>query len=108
MSLHSTDLQGTGQQDKEQHGILYSKIARRFSFLLAAVLSLLILVYPRILASSAEQLNHGMLILWMWGIAAGFIHGVGYIPRIKIWRVLLGPLFAWLFMLLAIADITLF
>jgi cyd operon protein YbgE len=101
-------LQGSHQQDFVKHGFLYSKIARHFSFLLAAMLSLLILIYPRFLASSAEQLNHGLLSLWMWGIAAGFIHGVGYIPRLKVWRVLFGPLFAWLLMLMALAEITLF
>lgn len=69
--------------------------ARFASFLLACVLSGLILVYPRALAGSGNEIRHGLLVLMMWGIAAGFVHGVGFVPRAPLWRYLLGPLAGW-------------
>jgi len=35
-------------------------------------------------------------MLVMWGISAGFVHGVGFVPQWWGWRWLLGPLPAWL------------
>jgi len=43
------------------------------------------------------------LMLCMWGIAAGFVHGVGFVPRNLILRIALGPIAAWLLMLLGTA-----
>jgi len=30
----------------------------------------------------------------MWGIAGGFVRGVGYVPLHRVWRIVLGPLVA--------------
>ena len=32
----------------------------------------------------------------MWGMSAGFVHGIGFVPRNNVLRVLLGPVAAWL------------
>lgn len=77
--------------------------ARGLSFLLAAALSVLILVYPKALASGIADVRHGLLSLLMWGVAAGFVHGVGYTPVRPILRVLLGPYVGWPLMLGGIA-----
>ena len=34
----------------------------------------------------------------MWGMSAGFVHGIGFVPRNNVLRVLLGPVIAWLLM----------
>jgi predicted membrane protein len=39
-----------------------------------------------------------VLTLIMWGMSAGFVHGVGFVPRNRVLRVLLGPVIAWLWM----------
>jgi cyd operon protein YbgE len=83
--------------DKPRHG-LYSFAARSLSFVMAVALSALILIYPKAIASSATEINHGMLSLWMWGIAAGFVHGVGFVPEHWLWRIVFGPQVAWLLM----------
>jgi cyd operon protein YbgE len=75
---------------------------RTLSFLLAAGVSVLILVYPRFIAAAPGEIRHGLLTLMMWGVAAGFVHGVGYVPRLKLWRYLLGPLVGIPVMLAAI------
>ena len=70
--------------------------------LLAIALAALILIYPRAVATSVSEVNHGLLSLLMWGIATGFIHGVGFIPRLAVWRVVFSPCIGWPLMLFGI------
>jgi len=82
----------------QQHqGLLYSGAARLLSLLLAGGLSGLILFLPHLVAEGG--VDHGLLSLLMWGIAAGFVHGVGYVPLHRIWRLLFAPLLGWGLML---------
>lgn len=76
--------------------------ARLLSILMAVALAALVLVYPRAVATSVSDVNHGLLNLLMWGIAIGFIHGVGFIPRMAIWRVVFNPILGWPLMLFGI------
>lgn len=82
-----------------QPAVLYRLPARLVSLALASVLSGLILILPTIVLGGSGELNHNQLMLLMWGIAAGFVHGVGFVPRNAILQVLLGPAMAWLLML---------
>lgn len=68
------------------HGAL-----RAFSLLAALALSGLILTYPKALAHA----NHGLLSLVMLGVSAGFVHGVGFVPQHKLWRIVFAPWMAW-------------
>jgi predicted membrane protein len=68
---------------------------------LAAALALMALatLLPRGLATAdGSPINHGVLMLIMWGMSAGFVHGVGFVPRNRVLRVALGPVIAWLLM----------
>ena len=76
---------------------LHGTAARLLSLLLASALSGVMLVAPPLLVG--DHVSHGLLMLLMWGIAAGFVHGVGYVPVHRIWRLLLGPLAGWGLML---------
>ena len=69
--------------------------ARLISFVLACALSVLIFIYPNAIATSVNDIQHSILMLIMWGISGGFVHGVGYIPVHRIWRILLGPPVSW-------------
>lgn len=73
------------------HGRAYTAPARMASFLLAIAMAGVILTYPKAL----EHASHGSLMLVMLGVSAGFVHGVGFIPEHKLWRILLGPWTAW-------------
>lgn len=84
---------------------LYSLAARMVSLLMALALSTMILIYPKAIANSATEINHGMLSLLMWGIAAGFVHGVGFVPIHSLWRIALGPIVGWLLMLAGVGFI---
>ncbi len=56
----------------------------------------LITVFPRGLAAAdGSPISHGILALIMWGLSAGFVHGVGFVPHNPLLRVALGPLIAW-------------
>jgi predicted membrane protein len=64
---------------------------RAFSLLAALALSGLILTYPKALVHA----NHGLLSLVMLGVSAGFVHGVGFVPQHKLWRIVFAPWLAW-------------
>lgn len=69
--------------------------SRLISISLAFALSALILIFPRAIAVSISDVNHSLLSLLLWGIAVGFVHGVGFVPRMAIWRVVFNPFIGW-------------
>lgn len=77
---------------------LYGGAARAVSLLAAGSLALVIMLYPVALSRSGAMPPHGLIALVMLGISAGFVHGVGFTPRARLWRVLFHPLLAWLLM----------
>lgn len=64
------------------------------SLLMAVALAALITLYPLPLA----HMSHGMLTMLVWGICAGFVHGVGFDPQSRVWRWLFSPVLAWTLM----------
>jgi predicted membrane protein len=82
-----------------QPAMFYSGVARLFSLMLAILLSLWLILYPQSIITDGQAPSHWLLLLCMWGIAGGFVHGVGYVPRKPVLRIALGPLVAWLLML---------
>lgn len=84
----------------EAQGGLRQPGCRAISLLLAVPLSLLLMIHPALMLDSHGQYSHGMLSLAMWGIAGGFIHGVGFDPRTRVWQWLFHPWLAWLLMAL--------
>ena len=88
--------------DYRAFGPLYSGWARGLSLLTALLLSTALLVLPRLVAVESRDINHGLLSLVMLGICAGFIHGVGFVPEMRVWRILFGPWLAWPLMLVAV------
>jgi predicted membrane protein len=60
----------------------------------------------RRLPPSTQDIHHGRLMLMLWGICAGFVHGVGFVPRSRVLRWLLGLFAAWLLMAGSVLDMT--
>jgi len=78
----------------------YSFAARMVSLWLAIGLTVLVLAYPKAFAPSGiHSVRHDLLSLMMLGIAAGFVHGVGFVPQHLGWRMLWSPYLAWTLML---------
>ena len=70
--------------------------ARAVSLTAALALMLLITLVPRgLTGADGTALPHGLLALVMWGMSAGFVHGVGYVPKTTLLRLPLGALAAW-------------
>lgn len=97
-------MSGTPDREGMQHRIPYPNPLwlRLISIALAVALSLLILLYPSAVATSVSEVKHGLFTLLMWGISTGFIHGVGFVPRQALWRLLFNPMAGWFLMLFGI------
>lgn len=73
--------------------------ARGVSLVTAIALMLLVTLFPRPLTmTDGSPISHSVLMLIMWGLSAGFVHGVGFVPHNRILRVLLGAVVAWALM----------
>ena len=46
-------------------------------------------VDPRLLANAAGQADHGLAMLVFWAMSAGFVRGVGFMPRLPVLRMIL-------------------
>jgi predicted membrane protein len=45
--------------------------------------------YPPLFVNAQGRADHGLASLLFWAMAAGFVRGVGFVPRQRVWRVLL-------------------
>jgi len=77
--------------------------SRGLSLLLAAPLSLILLIHPASMLDAQGNYSHNLLMLIMVGVAGGFVHGVGFDPRALAWRLIFHPLLAWCLMALGYA-----
>lgn len=101
--MNSTELRGRRSLPGR---VLYSGPFRSLSLLAAGVFCLAVLLFPQLLIVQGQSPNHGALLLGLWGMAAGFVHGVGFVPRHVLARLALGPIAAWV--LLAVGFLKLF
>lgn len=44
-------------------------------------------IYPLLFAKANGTANHGLAMVLFWAMSAGFVRGVGFIPRAWIWRI---------------------
>lgn len=77
--------------------------SRALSLLLASPLALLLLIHPAAMLDEQGRYSHSLLMLVMLGVAGGFVHGVGFDPYNRLWRLLFGPTCAWPLLLLGYA-----
>ncbi len=57
------------------------------SLLVAVTLMLGGTIYPLIFAGADGAADHGLATALFWAMSAGFVRGVGFIPRHWVWRV---------------------
>lgn len=82
--------------------LLQRGFCRAVSLLLASPLALVLLIHPALFLDTQGHYSHPLLMLIMWGISNGFIHGVGFEPYARVWRVLFHPVVGWAFMALGL------
>jgi predicted membrane protein len=51
-------------------------------------LTLVLTIYPLVLASGQGKANHLAAMLAFWSMSAGYVRGVGFVPIRRIWRLL--------------------
>ena len=56
--------------------------------IIAIALTLLLTIYPPILTTPAGKADHAAATLALWSMSAGFIRGVGFVPRNRVLRAL--------------------
>ncbi len=45
-------------------------------------------LYPPLMADAAGHADHRLAMALFWAMSAGFVRGVGFVPRFLLWRVL--------------------
>lgn len=55
---------------------------------LAVALSIMVggTLYPPLMADAAGKADHNLAMALFWAMSAGFVRGVGFVPRRWIWR----------------------
>ena len=43
-------------------------------------------LYPPLMADAAGKADHNLAMALFWAMSAGFVRGVGFVPRRGIWR----------------------
>ena len=71
-----------------------NKWTRIASLVAASGLALAVTAYPRGLLHHEVLVDHGYLMLMMWGMSAGFVYGVGFDPNSRWLRMLFCPCIA--------------
>jgi len=70
-------------------------VTRTLSLLLSLVASAVLTVAPFLIARQMTPAAHAILPFLLLGISAGFVHGLGYSPRLLFMRALASPMCAW-------------
>jgi predicted membrane protein len=43
-------------------------------------------LYPPLMADAAGKADHNLAMALFWAMSAGFVRGVGFVPRLWVWR----------------------
>jgi len=76
---------------------------RAASLAVAGAASLCLLLYPYVLGRHLGPVEHSALPVLLLGSSAAFVYGLGYRPERRVFRILFGPLVAWLLMAVGFA-----
>lgn len=60
--------------------------ARIFIFCLSLLVMILITAWPHFLGSTTASMKHNAAMVLMMGMSCGFVYGIGYTPKLTIWR----------------------
>lgn len=43
-------------------------------------------LYPPLMADATGRADHGLAFALFWAMSSGFVRGVGFVPRARVWR----------------------
>jgi cyd operon protein YbgE len=78
---------------------IYSTPYRIVSLVLALALSVIILIVPHAVTNADNSVNHTHLMILLYGMMIGFIHGMGFVIKTPLFRLLFHPIIGWAFMI---------
>jgi predicted membrane protein len=58
------------------------------SLAVALVIMVVGTLYPPLMADAAGKADHNLAMALFWAMSAGFVRGVGFVPRLWVWRAL--------------------
>ncbi|MFM9917314.1 MAG: cyd operon YbgE family protein [Rhizobacter sp.] len=56
------------------------------SLFAALVIMLAGTLYPPLMTDASGHADHGLAMSLFWAMSAGFVRGVGFVPRAPVWR----------------------
>jgi len=60
--------------------------ARIFLFCLSLLVMVLITAWPHFLGSTPDTMDHNAAMVLMMGMSCGFVYGIGFTPKLRLWR----------------------
>ena len=73
------------------------------SLLTAITIMIIGSIYPILLTNSDGKVNHLIVTLYFLSMSAGFVHGVGFVPRFFLWKLLFSGWTCFISLALAVA-----
>ena len=70
-------------------------MARVVSLIAALAITGTVLVFPRLITLDMHSVPHGWLVLLMFGMSFGYVHGIGFVPQNKYLKTIFSPVIAW-------------
>lgn len=70
---------------------------------IAIVITLVLTIYPLVLSKADGKADHLAATLLFWAMSAGFVRGVGFVPKNRLLRLLLSSAACILMLALAVA-----
>lgn len=46
-------------------------------------------LYPPLMADAAGKADHALTMALLWAMSSGFVRGVGFVPQLRLWRLVL-------------------
>lgn len=100
-TMNSVDSSG---ESNERRGRAESSPGLAFLPLtIAIVITLALTIYPLVLSKADGKADHLAATLLFWAMSAGFVRGVGFVPKNRILRALLSSAACVLTLVLAVA-----
>ncbi|WP_331346536.1 cyd operon YbgE family protein [Cellvibrio sp. UBA7661] len=74
-------------------------------FCLSLMVMVLITAWPHFLGSTPDTMDHNAAMVLMFGMSCGFVYGIGFTPKLRIWRWLFSGWSAVVFMCAGVAMV---
>ena len=64
----------------------YQGALRALVFCLSLAVMIGITAWPHLLGATQAEFSHNAAMLLLMGMSCGFVYGIGFVPRLRLWR----------------------